>query len=101
MARNVVRTVNSVRAVAFGGGRLSAFALGHALGIVSIVALILYAVLSWFSGFNSAIIIGQYPIGFSFNDWTIIIGVIEAYVIGYIGGWILAKVYNMTLVRRF
>jgi hypothetical protein len=78
-------------------GKLNAYGFGHAFGIVSIIALLFYAVMYWFGGYNSSMIINQYPLGFSFDDWTIIIGVVQTYVLGYIGGWIFVKVYNRSL----
>jgi len=88
--RGAKRTMSSM-------SRLSPYAFGHALGIVSVLALLLYAVMVWFSNYSGAVIIQQYPIAFSFNSWTLIIGLIETYVLSYIGGWIFVKVYNVTL----
>ena len=70
------------------------YALAHSLGIVSAIALLLYAAMSWFGSYDSSIVINQYPVPFSFSDWTIIIGLIQGYVLAYIGGWIFAKLYN-------
>ena len=93
--RRIVRSVGS----ALGGCGLRPYAFGHAFGIVSVLALILYAVMVWFGSYDGTIIINQYPLGFSFDNWTIIIGLIETYVLSYIGGWIFAKVYNSALIR--
>jgi hypothetical protein len=90
--RKIVKAVRS--AFAPRSAKLSAYGFGHALGIVSVLALLLYAVMYWFGSYDASIVISQYPLGFSFSDWTIIIGLIETYVLGYIGGWIFAKVYN-------
>jgi hypothetical protein len=81
-------------------GFLSPYAFGNSLGFVSVICLFFYAVMTWFGGFSSAIISQQYPIYFSFSDWTLIVGLIEAYVLGYIGGWVLAKIYNRSLQSR-
>ena len=99
--RRVVRGVRAARASVLGGGTLRAYAFGHAFGIVSIIALLFYAVMVWFGSYDGSIIINQYPLGFSFNSWTLIIGLIETYVLSYIGGWIFAKVYNRALRRSW
>jgi hypothetical protein len=96
MVRRKIRPVRrAIRAVLTPrSARLNAYGFGHAFGIVSIIALLFYAVMSWFGGYNASIIINQYPLDFSFDDWTILIGLIQTYVLSYIGGWIFAKVYN-------
>ncbi len=70
------------------------YAFGNALGLVSIVTLVVYAVLVWFGGYDAAAIVAKYPISFEFDDWTFIFGIVQTYVIGYIMGWIFAKIYN-------
>jgi hypothetical protein len=75
---------------------LRAYAFGHALGLMSVVALLFYTIMVWFSDFNASIIIQQFPIKFSFFDWTIILGLIQTYVLSYIAGWIFVKIYNKT-----
>ena len=77
--------------------KLSPYAFGHALGMLSVVALLFYTVMVWFSDYSGAIIIQQYPLSFSFYNWTIVIGLIETYVLSYIAGWIFAKIYNETM----
>ncbi|MCH7568922.1 MAG: hypothetical protein IIA87_05900 [Nanoarchaeota archaeon] len=77
--------------------KLSPYAFGNAIGIVSAIGLFFYAVMVWFGDFSGAIITSQYPIPFSFNSWTILIGLIETYVFSYIGGWIFVKIYNKTI----
>ena len=96
--RKIARAVRS--AFAPRSARLSAYGFGHALGIVSILALLLYAIMYWFGNFDASIILNQYPLGFSFDDWTIIIGLIETYVLSYIGGWIFVKIYNKASRQR-
>lgn len=75
---------------------LSPYGFGHALGIVSAIALLFYAVMIWFGSFDSSLITSKYPLSFSFSNWTLLIGLIQTYVLSYIGGWIFAKVYNRT-----
>jgi len=77
--------------------KLGPYAFGHALGMVSVVALLFYTVMAWLSDYSGNIIIQQYPLTFSFYDWTIIIGLLQTYVLSYIAGWIFAKIYNETI----
>ena len=77
--------------------RLGAYAFAHSLGLICVIALLFYAVTTWFGSYDSSVILDQYPISFSFYDWTIIIGLIEGYVFGYVFGWIFAKMYNRVL----
>ena len=94
------RASKSVRGVSLTSrNKLSPYAFGNALGIISVIGLLLYAIMSWFSDYTGTVILEQYPLPFSFNDWTIIIGFIETYVLSYIGGWIFVLVYNKTLRR--
>ncbi len=79
-------------------GALRPYALGNALGFVAIFSLVMYAILSWFAGFTPAIITDQYPLPFNFDDWTILMGLVQAYVLGYVGGWIIAYLYNRSLL---
>jgi len=92
--RKIRRAARVIKALTSSRTKLSAYAFGHAAGIVSIIALLLYAFMTWFGDFNGSIIIQQYPINFSFDNWTVIIGLIETYVLAYIGGWIFVKIYN-------
>jgi len=78
-------------------GALRPFAVGNAAGSVVVFLLLLFAVLTWFAGFNPTPILEDYPLEFSFNDWTIILGLIEGYVFGYVAGWIFARIYNRSL----
>jgi hypothetical protein len=77
--------------------RFSPFAIGHSLGLVGVLVMLLYSIMAWFSSFNETLIASQFPLRFSFFDWTIIIGLIQIYVLCYIGGWIFAKGYNQTI----
>ncbi len=95
--RRTIRRVKRIANMFSSTSKLNSFALGNSLGIVSAIMIAFYAVMVWFGGFNGNIIIQQYPLGFSFNDWTLLIGLIETYAMGYILGWILAKVYNKSL----
>ena len=89
--RSIRRAVGSVRN--FGDvGKLKIYAFANALGIVSALALFFYAVMSWLDAtYTGAVIIQQYPIPFSFNDFSLIVGIIETYVLSFIAGWIFAN----------
>ena len=76
---------------------LRPYAIGNALGIVSLLCLLFYAVMSWFSNYDASVIIQQYPIGFSFENWSILIGLVQTYVFGYVFGWIFTRIYNRSL----
>jgi len=91
--RNIRRVARAVRS-GFGAPRLSPYGFGQAFGIVSAIALLFYAVMFWLGDFDPSIIISQYPVSFSFEDFTIVMGLVETYVLGYIGGWIFARIYN-------
>lgn len=76
---------------------LSPYALGHSIGIAGVIVLLFYAVIVWFGAYSGELIVGKYPLPFSFSDWTIIVGLIETYVFGYVTGWIIANIYNKKL----
>ena len=78
------------------GSRLKVHALAHALGILSLICIIFYALFVWFGGYDGIYVARQYPITFDFNDWTFIFGLVQSYVLGYVAGWIFAKIYNRT-----
>ena len=84
--------INSRNYVGF--GQIRPYALGHALGIMSMVILVFYGLFVWFSNYDSLFIIAKYPIAFSFYDWTMLFGLIQSYVMFYVVGWIFAKFYN-------
>jgi|JYMV01.1.fsa_nt_gi hypothetical protein len=73
---------------------LRPFSLAHAVGTLFAVAIFFFAFMSWFSNFDGTSIIDRYPLPFSFEDWTFLMGLIQSYVFGYVSGWIVAKVYN-------
>lgn len=75
-------------------GDFKPYALGHAAGMMAMIVLIFYGLFVWFSDFDAAYLIAKYPIGFSFYDWTILIGLLQSYVMFYVMGWIFAKLYN-------
>jgi len=93
-SRYKIRTIRRVTGGSGHGNKFSPYAFGHAFGMVSVTAILFYAVMAWFSSYTGTVIIRQYPIAFSFFNWTIIIGLLQTYVLSYIGGWIFAKVYN-------
>ena len=91
------KPLRSKRTISF--SYISPYSLGNALGILSVIALLFYAVMVWFGSYNANFIIQQYPISFKFNTVSLLIGLIQTYVLSYIGGWILAKIYNSSLRR--
>jgi predicted lysophospholipase L1 biosynthesis ABC-type transport system permease subunit len=85
------------KTVSLGRSRgLSPYAFGNAFGVVSVIALLFYSVMVWFASFDVTVIISKYPLGFSFDDWTILIGLAQTYAMSYVGGWIFARIYNKT-----
>ena len=76
------------------GARLNAHALAHALGMLSLICIVFYALFVWFAGYEGLYVARQYPITFDFNDWTFIFGLVQSYVLGYVAGWIFARIYN-------
>ena len=94
MVRRKRRIIRAVRALMPRGTKLSPYAFAHALGLISVIALLFYALMSWLGDYDPSIILQQYPITFSFNSWTILIGLVQTYVLSYIGGWIFVKIYN-------
>ncbi len=75
---------------------LSPYAFGHSLGLVSAILMLILAVMAWFSDYNGYLITEILPVSFSFTNWTLIIGLLELYVLGYIAGWVFAGLYNKT-----
>ncbi len=75
-------------------GDLKPYALGHAAGMMSMLVLVFYGLFIWFSEYDSSFIIEQYPIGFSFFDWTFLFGLLQSYVLFYVLSWTFAKFYN-------
>lgn len=77
---------------------LSPWGLGHALGIAGAIFLFVAAFMSWVSSYyNANLIAAQFPISFSVYSWTLIFGLIEVYVFGYVLGLIIARFYNGVL----
>lgn len=75
-------------------GDLRPYALGHAAGMMSIIVLIFYGLFVWFSDYDPSFIIEQYPIAFSFLDWTFLFGLLQSYVLFYVLSWVFARFYN-------
>jgi|TARA_Y100000310_G_scaffold343370_1_gene450665 hypothetical protein len=76
------------------GSKLRAHAFAHALGILALISLIFYALFVWFGGYNGLEVASSFPIGFDFDNLSFLFGLVQAYVIWYVGGWIFVKVYN-------
>ncbi len=70
------------------------YALGHSLGMVSIISVVFYGLFVWFGDYDPSFIVAQYPIAFSFTDWTFVFGLVQSYALFYVLGWVLAKFYN-------
>lgn len=85
---------SSYESVDVSHGDLKPYALGHALGMLSMIVLVFYGLFVWFSNYESAFIIAKYPIAFSFFDWTILFGLVQSYVMFYVLGWVFARMYN-------
>ena len=75
-------------------GDFRPYALGHAAGMMSMIVLVFYGLFVWFSNYDSSFIIAQYPIAFSFFDWTFLFGLLQSYVLFYVLSWVFAKFYN-------
>jgi uncharacterized membrane protein (DUF485 family) len=75
-------------------GDLRPYALGHAAGMMSIIVLMFYGLFVWFSSYDPSFIIEQYPISFSFTDWTFLFGLLQSYVLFYVLSWVFARFYN-------
>jgi uncharacterized membrane protein (DUF485 family) len=75
-------------------GDLRPYALGHAAGMMSILVLVFYGLFIWFSSYDPSFIIEQYPISFSFTDWTFLFGLLQSYVLFYVLSWVFARFYN-------
>ena len=75
-------------------GDLRPYALGHAAGMMSLLVLVFYGLFVWFSDYDSSFIVEQYPIAFSFFDWTFLFGLLQSYVLFYVLSWVFAKFYN-------
>jgi hypothetical protein len=77
--------------------KLNAYAFAHSFGIIGIISILFYALFVWFGEYNPALIVGQFPVGFEFNNLSFIFGVVQSYVLAYVVGWIFVKVYNKSL----
>ncbi|MGV8142282.1 MAG: hypothetical protein ACP5NS_01450 [Candidatus Pacearchaeota archaeon] len=75
-------------------GDFRPYALGHAAGMMSMIVLVFYGLFVWFSNYDPSFIIEQYPISFSFFDWTFLFGLLQSYVLFYVVTWVFAKFYN-------
>lgn len=78
------------------GSTLRVHAMAHSLGMISLIITIFYALFVWFGGYEGIYVARQYPITFDFNDWTFLYGVLQSYVLGYLVGWIFARIYNQS-----
>ncbi len=75
-------------------GDFKPYALGHAAGMMSMIILVFYGLFIWFSNYDPSFIMEQYPISFSFFDWTFFFGLLQSYVFFYVISWVFAKFYN-------
>lgn len=72
--RGVNKRSTHVRVAPSSGAALSSLAFGHALGILVLIAVIFYTLFVWFGGYSGIGVADNFPISFSFNDWTFIFG---------------------------
>ena len=75
-------------------GQLRPYALGHALGMLSMLMVVFYGLFVWFGDYDPTFIVAQYPIAFAFGDWTFLFGLVQSYVLAYVLGWVFVKFYN-------
>jgi len=92
MKKMVRRAVRPSYQMSFSG--LRPYALGHALGMLSMLMVVFYGLFVWFGTYDATFIVAQYPIAFEFTDWTFLFGLVQSYVLGYVLGWVFAKLYN-------
>ena len=78
-------------------GRLNPYAIGHALGLMSVLVLVFYGLFVWFGTYDPTFISVKYPLSFSFYDWTFLFGLVETYVMGYVLGLVFSRFYNSVL----
>lgn len=76
--------------------RLSPLALGFALGVMWAIGLFALGILSMLTGYGSEMVtlMGTVYLGYSATFLGSIIGAVWALVDGFIGGYILAWLYN-------
>ena len=86
---HAVRSRSELRA-----GDLKPYAFGHAFGMLSMLSIVFYGLFVWFSDYDATFIVAQYPIAFSFYDWTFLFGLVQSYVLFYVVGWVFVKFYN-------
>ena len=86
----------SVRNVvsAMKGERLNARSFAHAAGMLALIAIVFYALFVWFGGYSGVEVASSFPIGFDFDNLSFLFGLIQAYVIWYVAGWIFVRIYN-------
>lgn len=89
MHKKDVRSASAIRL-----GDLKPYALGHAMGMMSMIVLVFYGLFVWFSNYDFSFIVAKYPIAFSFYDWTFLFGLVQSYVMFYVLGWVFARLYN-------
>ncbi len=81
--------------------RLSACALGLAMGVLSAVFVLVIALLAHFMQYGQewVSLASSLYIGFSVSPVGILIGVLWAFVEGYVLGFLLACLYNFVVKR--
>jgi len=75
--------------------KLNAVALGYSLAILSGLCMLLLGIFGYFGVYAGAVgMMGQWHMFFSISPFGIITGIIEAVIIGFICGWLIAYFYN-------
>ena len=75
--------------------RLNQVALGSAAGIVCGVGLFLTTLaVMWLGGGEHLILLKKFYLGYSISFVGAILGLVYAFVDGFIGGWLVAFLYN-------
>ncbi len=79
--------------------KLSACALGFALGITWALAVLVLGVLAWKLKFGEhwVELFSSIYVGFAATPIGVVIGILWAFVEGYISGFVIAVVYNFCL----
>jgi hypothetical protein len=95
--RHVASSVKIEQKTAHSKILLGPYAFANSLGLTALIFTLIYAVMAWFGDYDAQVITGLFPVPFSFENWSILLGVAQIYVFSYVFGWIMAKIYNKTL----
>ncbi len=76
---------------------LSPSNFANATGMLALIAIVFYALFVWFGGYDGTTVSSSFPIGFDFDNLSFLFGLVQAYVIWYVAGWIFTKIYNSSI----